>query len=149
MYCIGGQKWRALSLTARHAAMQGGKALETATTRAHYGVMTEMESRYSAEDGRKPSRLLMCEFFDNSISALCRELMRKPPDQQKLHPKFPVELHCFYDAPTYEFRHEKLTVRLYTSPHPHPRTRHAATHRRHCAVADDGHRRPWAWHGPR
>ena len=45
-------------------------------------------------------------------SALCRQLMPKPADQRKLDITHPVELHCFYDAPTHEFRHEKLTVRL-------------------------------------
>ena len=30
---------------------------------AHHRVMTDMESRYSRENGRLPSRLLPCEFF--------------------------------------------------------------------------------------
>lgn len=99
--------------------MSSTSQVKTIHARAHHGVMTEMESRYSSEDSRKPARLLACEFFDNSISALCRSLLATRRSRNEgLHAKQAIELHMFYGAPT--------------EGHPQLEVRHAS---RHTAVA--------------
>ena len=42
----------------------------------HYKAMTDTASRFHSSDGKKPARLLFCEFFDNSIEALRRDKVR-------------------------------------------------------------------------
>ena len=66
---------------------------------AHHRVMTDMESRYSRENGRLPSRLLPCEFFDNSITAMVRQLLASKGRNQLSRTK-DIELHFFYNAAT-------------------------------------------------
>lgn len=94
--------------------MSAPEVYTTIKAQAHHGVMTEMESRYSSEDGRKPSRLLACEFFDNSISALCRSLLATRRSRNEgLHSKQAIELHMFYGQPTQANPRTQLEVCLH------------------------------------
>ena len=100
----------------------GGALVETVQARAHHAVMTDMESRYNRESGRLPSRLLSCEFFDNAITALCRQMLATRG--RALHHKQGIEMHYLYDPPTHEFPNDELQVRhactLLTCPrHPY------------------------------
>ena len=74
--------------------------VEKVTARAHHRVTTDMESRYSRENGRLPSRLLPCEFFDNSITAMVRQLLAAKGKNQLSRTK-DIELHFFYNPATY------------------------------------------------
>ena len=74
--------------------------VEKVTAAAHHRVMTDMESRYSRENGRLPSRLLPCEFFDNSITAMVRQLLAAKGKNQLSRTK-DIELHFFYNPATY------------------------------------------------
>ena len=38
----------------------------------HHKVMTNSEAHFTNEHGKRPARLLFCEFIDNSIEAFCR-----------------------------------------------------------------------------
>ena len=87
----------------------GGALVETVQERAHHAVMTDMESRYNRESGRLPSRLLSCEFFDNAITALCRQMLATRG--RALHHKQGIEMHYLYDPPTHEFPNDELQVR--------------------------------------
>ena len=69
--------------------------------------MTAMESRYSRENGRLPSRLLPCEFFDNSITAMVRQLLASKGRNQLSRTK-DIELHFFYNAATIQQPQDEL-----------------------------------------
>jgi hypothetical protein len=69
--------------------------------------MTDMESRYSRENGRLPSRLLPCEFFDNSITAMVRQLLATKGRNQLSRTK-DIELHFFYNAATHAVPQDEL-----------------------------------------
>ena len=92
----------------------GGALVETVQARAHHAVMTDMESRYNRESGRLPSRLLSCEFFDNAITALCRQMLATRG--RALHHKQGIEMHYLYDPPTHEFPNDELQVRHTCTP---------------------------------
>ena len=83
--------------------------VEQVTARAHHRVMTDMESRYSRENGRLPSRLLPCEFFDNSITAMVRQLLAAKGKNQLSRTK-DIELHFFYNPATNAVPQAELQV---------------------------------------
>ena len=83
--------------------------VEEVTARAHHRVMTDMESRYSRENGRLPSRLLPCEFFDNSITAMVRQLLAAKGKNQLSRTK-DIELHFFYNPATNAVPQAELQV---------------------------------------
>ena len=66
-----------------------------------------MESRYSRENGRLPSRLLPCEFFDNSITAMVRQLLASKGRNQLNRTK-DIELHFFYTVATVQQPQDEL-----------------------------------------
>ena len=74
---------------------------------ASHRVMTAMESRYSRENGQLPSRLLPCEFFDNSITAMVRQLLASKGRNQLSRTK-DIELHFFYNAATIQLPQDEL-----------------------------------------
>ena len=60
-------------------------------------MITDADSKFHSEGGKKPARLLFCEYFDNSIEALRRKQMadRTEPAYPMEIP--PIELHLIYE----------------------------------------------------
>jgi hypothetical protein len=106
-----GASWRTpANQSAPAPARQAAAApdlVEKVTARAHHRVMTDMESRYSRENGRLPSRLLPCEFFDNSITAMVRQLLAAKGKNQLSRTK-DIELHYFYNPASSEVPQAEL-----------------------------------------
>ena len=58
----------------------------------HYKAMTESDSKFVSLDGKRPARILFCEFFDNSIAALLKGTV---PSKMEDPPAMRLHLVCF------------------------------------------------------
>lgn len=89
-----GASWRTPANQPAPAPARQPGLVEKVKAPAHHRVMTDMESRYSRENGRLPSRLLPCEFFDNSITAMVRQTLAF--GRHKLNRLKDIEMHFFF-----------------------------------------------------
>ena len=67
----------------------------------HHNVMTESAAHFHDSGGKKPARLLFCEFIDNSIEALRRGVEAKlipQPTPKQMHV---IDIHLIYFHGTY------------------------------------------------
>ena len=101
--------WRKQANQPAPAPARPTESVEKVTARASHRVMTDMESRYSREEGRLPSRLLPCEFFDNSITAIVRQLLAQGR-QKNLTRLKDIEIHFFFNPPTHAAPNPELEV---------------------------------------
>jgi hypothetical protein len=90
----------------------------------HHRVMTGSESYHTEEGGKIPSRLLFCEFFDNSIEALRRAKDAKRPAAGTEMPR--IELYLIYQQGAYSYE---------TMSHTHLKARVCAPRLRHPCLA--------------